>query len=128
VALYASYGLGNDSSKTGFDDKLAAQVFDKSLFDLYRRTLDSDNLDYDFFVQGNAFSLAKPIEIGAVTIEETRAKVSAVLTQNLAEDSTPVRRFVFSLIKTRGGWQIDDAFYDGKSVRAVWDKTIKEAN
>jgi hypothetical protein len=127
VALYASYGLGNDSTKTGFDDKLAAQVFDKSLFDLYRKTLDSDNLDYDFFVQGNAFSLAKPIEIGAVTIEGTKAKVAAVLTQKFAA-SAPVSHFVFSLVKGRDGWQIDDAFYDSKSVRAVWEKTIKGAN
>jgi hypothetical protein len=127
VALYASYGLGNDSTKTGFDDKLAAQVFNKSLFDLYRKTLNSDNLDYDFFVQGNAFSLVKPIEIGTVTIEGTRAKVAAVLTQKLA-DSAPVSRFLFSLVKSHDGWQIDDAFYDGKSVRAVWEKTIKEAN
>src|SRR5579863_2917336 len=82
-ALYASYGLGNDSSKNGFDDKLAADVFDKSLSELYRRAVNGNGLDDDFFVQGNAFSLVKPIEIGAVKVTGASASVSAVLTQNL---------------------------------------------
>jgi hypothetical protein len=127
IALYASYGIGDDSNKNGFDDKLAAQVFDKSLFELYQKTLNSDNLDYDFFVQGNAFSLTKPIEIGMVTIKGATAKVAAVLTQKFA-DSAPVSHFLFSLVKSRKGWQIDDALFEGKSVRAVWQQTIKGAD
>jgi hypothetical protein len=127
-ALYASYGLGSESGKNGFDDKLAAQVFDKSLASLYRRAVSSNGLDDDFFVQGNAFSLVKPIEISTVKIEGNRAAVSATLTQNLVGDKTPVRHFLFKLVKTNDGWQMDDAFFNHKSVRHAWADAIKNGD
>jgi hypothetical protein len=126
-ALYASYGLGGDSDKNRFDDKLAAQIFDKTLFSLYRRLIDSGTANSDFFVQGNNFSLAKPIEIDKVSVTGTKAKVSATLTQNLV-GAVPVHRFVFVVVKSEAGWQIDDAFCNGKSARDEWNAAIKSAN
>lgn len=125
-ALYASYRLGNQPDENGFDDKLAAQVFDKALLDLYRRAVESDALDSDFFVQGNNFSLVKPVEIDKVSITGTNAKVTATLTQNLV-GAQPIHHFVFVLVKSAAGWQLDDAFCKGESVREEWNSEIKSA-
>ena len=126
-ALYASYGWGSQPDKNGFDDKLAAQVFDKDLLNLYRRAVASDGLDDDFFVQGNNFSLVKPIEIGKASITGAKARVSATLTQNLI-GAVPVHHFIFVLVQSDAGWQLDDATCDGKSVRDEWNAAIKGSN
>ncbi len=126
-ALYASYGPGNDPPKNGFDDKLAAQVFDPSLLDLYQRVTKSGNMDDDFFVQGNDFSLTKPIEIRKVSVDGEAAQVSAVLTQNLAGQKSPTHYFVFKLVKSDNGWQIDNVYCNGTSVRDVWNGLLAKA-
>jgi hypothetical protein len=128
-ALYASYGIGDpvQTSKSGFNDKLAAQVLDQTLLDLYKRAADSGGMDVDFFIQGQDFSLAKPIEINQVSITGGKAQVSATLLQNdFANGRSTTNHFVFVLVKTTKGWLLDNAFYDGRSARDEWNAELKQ--
>ena len=61
-----AYGLGSNSGKNGLDETIAAKFFDHSLLSLYRSAL-KRGIDADFFVQGQDFSISKPIEIENTT-------------------------------------------------------------
>jgi ketosteroid isomerase-like protein len=128
-ALYATYGIGADSSASGFRDKDAAKVLSKSLLALYRRAVKSGNFDYDFFVQGQDFELVKPIEIAKVETRGEIAAIDAVLVQNTSDaNGKPAQRtdkFAFVVKKEAGRWRIDDASHDGKSVRRAWQDLIR---
>jgi hypothetical protein len=115
------YGLGPNSGKTGLDDALAVKFFDASLLALYRAAI-KRGIDSDSFVQGQDFSITKPIEIENVSIEGNRAKVSANLTQVFEPKSSFTNHFIFVLIDTSNGWRFDDAFCEGISLTDSWKK------
>lgn len=125
--LYAAYGVG-DSGGRGLGDRQAKALFSKALFALYRRAAKA-GLDDDFFVQGQDFNLAKPIEIMKVETTGDRAHVSATLTQKDADaNGKPKERidqFQFTLVREDGGWKIDDAVHGKDSVRKAWQATIR---
>jgi hypothetical protein len=129
--LYGAYGIGGNSGKTGLDEQLANRLFDPSLARLYRRAGESGGLEADFFVQGQDFSLARPIDITAVITRGNRATVAATLTQNWqTPDRKPtqsIHRFKFLLKKNAVGWQIYEVFCRGDSVTSEWEADIKEA-
>jgi hypothetical protein len=119
-SLYSSaYGLGPNSGKTGLDEGVAAKFFDDGLLSLYRRAL-KRGIDADFFVQGQDFSITKPIEIENVSTVGKRAKVSATLTQSFESKPLYVRHFIFVLVNTSSGWRFDDAFCGGQSLTDSW--------
>ena len=125
--LYATYGIGGNDSR-GFGEKEAKALFGKSLLALYRRA-SMAGLDADFFVQGQDFNLAKPVEIGKIEIDGDRAHVSATLTQNdidaKGQPKPRIDRFDFTLVRGADGWKIDDAAHGGTSVRKDWQATIR---
>jgi hypothetical protein len=126
-ALYANYGIGvqgPDSSKQGLDSTNMAPLFIKDVLNLYKRAIDSGGMDYDFFVQGQDFDLAKPIEINSVTVSGSTASISATLFQE--KPFTRVTHFRFSLVKQGGTWRVVDAFCRGSSVTSEWAAIIKE--
>lgn len=128
--IYSNYGLGDNSGLNGVDEQRAAKIFDPALLKLYERAIKSGGMDDDFFVQGQDFSLAKPIDITSVSIDGTSAKVSATLTQNDSNKVKPTLRidkFLFVLVKTRSGWLLSEAFCHGGSLTDEWRDTIKEA-
>ena len=81
--LYATYGTGAATTASGFRDQDAANLFSRSLLALYRRAAKA-GLDYDFFVQGQDFNLAKPLDVTRVDSNRDRATVSATLTTSAA--------------------------------------------
>ncbi len=125
--LYANFGVGGAAGKSGFSEKVATQLLTKSLLALYRKAVKAE-LDYDFFVQGNDFNLAKPIEIGAVVRVDDTATVAAILTQNVSDTGSKTRQktylFGFKLVQQDGRWRIDDATYKQTSLRREWQATI----
>jgi hypothetical protein len=131
-ALYGNYEIGPNSGKNGLTDQAAKQIFDKSLFALYERAVKSGAMDFDFFVQGQDFSLVKPIEIDSVSTAGTKAKVSATLTQSgLNRAGKPTIRqnhFIFALVNNGHSWKLDDAFCEGESFTDELAATIKEGN
>ena len=127
--LYSYYGIGPNSGQNGIDENKAVEVFDKSLLALYKRAADSGGLDADFFVQGQDFSLTKPVEITKVSVTGSRAKVSATLTQGFDEKAGKTLKknmFVFHLIKQNGGWLLDDAYCEGQSLTSELKADIKQ--
>ena len=125
--LYATYGIG-DSGGSGFGDKQTKALFSKALLALYRRAAKA-GLDYDFFVQGQDFSLARPIEITKVETTGDRAHVAATLVQKDSDaNGKPkerIDRFEFALVREAGGWKIDDAVHGKTTVRKEWQATIR---
>lgn len=125
--LYATYGIGGNDSR-GFGEKEAKALFGKSLLALYRRASKA-GLDADFFVQGQDFNLAKPVEIGKIGIDGDRARVAATLAQNDGDaNGKPkprIDRFEFMLVREDGAWKIDDASHGKTSVRKDWQATIR---
>ena len=128
--LYEGYGVGPNSETSGVNSRTASRFFDRKLLALYKRAVASEALDFDFFVNGQDFSLVKPIEINNISSTGTSATVAATLTQNDAKDGKPfIRRddFVFTLVNTAGGWRLHDATSGGKSVTDEWNAMIKGA-
>lgn len=125
--LYALYGIGSNDSR-GFGDGDARALFSKSLLALYRRASKA-GLDADFFVQGQDFNLAKPVEIGKTEIDGDRARVAATLTQNEVDarqkPKPRIDKFGFTLVRENGAWKIDDATHGKTSVRTDWQATIR---
>lgn len=125
--LYAAYGVGSNDSR-GFGEKDAKALLSKSLLVLYRRAAKA-GLDADFFVQGQDFNLAKPVEIGKTEIDGDRARIAATLTQTdvdaKGEPKTRVDRFDFTLVREADGWKIDDAAHGRTSVRKDWQATVR---
>lgn len=125
--LYATYGIGTNDSR-GFGGKEAAALLSTSLLALYRRASKA-GLDADFFVQGQDFNLARPVEIGKIEIDGDRARVAATLAQNDVDAKGKPRpridRFDFMLVREGGVWKIDDAAHGKTSVRKDWQSTIR---
>lgn len=125
--LYATYGVGANDSR-GFGDKDAKALLGKNLLALYQRAAKA-GLDADFFVQGQDFNLAKPVEIGKIEVDGDRARVAAILTQGdidaKGKPKPRVDRFEFMLVREGGAWKIDDALHGKTSVRKDWQATIR---
>lgn len=125
--LYATYGVGANESR-GFGEKDAKALFSKNLLALYQRASKA-GLDADFFVQGQDFDLAKPVEIGKIEIDGDRARLAAILTQNgvdaKGKQKPRVDRFEFMLVREGGAWKIDNASHGKTSVRKDWQTTIR---
>lgn len=125
--LYATYGTG-DSRAQGFSENDAATLLSTGLLAIYRRAAKA-GMDADFFVQGQDFNLAKPIDITEVEMSGDRARIAATLTQTDADASGKpkqrVDRFIFTLVRESGVWKIDDALHGKDSARASWQATIR---
>lgn len=129
-SLYQLYGIGSNSGKTGLDLDSARQLFDPALFKLYQAAYRGGALDFDFFVQGQDFDLKKPVEVTKTAAAGATARVWATLTQNGLGNGKPGERqdnFVFSLIRGKSGWQVDDVLCKGSSFREELAAEIKEA-
>ena len=130
--LYGYYGIGSNSGKTGLTEQNAAVVLTPALLTLYKKAVASGALDADFFVQGQDFSLVKPVEINKVAIVHSTANVSATLSQNdLDRKGNAIVRvdyFIFLLAKDNNGWRIYDAFCHGNSLTDEWEAAVKEGN
>jgi hypothetical protein len=130
VNLYAHYGIG-DSGATGFNEKVAGQLFDASLMKLYRAAIKAGAIDSDYFVQGQDFELKKPIEITGSSVTGDKARVSATLTQDFSgggKSEVSENKFVFSLVREGGGWRIDDAMTGKSSFRREMAEDMKAGN
>ena len=121
LALYQSYEGGS----LGLDDAVARRVFDERLFQLYRHTISTTNMDYDFFVQGQDFGLARPIEVMHVRKQNGSALVRARLTEKIGDGPTTIKTFSFNVVLEHGSWLIDNASYKGLTVRQAWSKMAR---
>lgn len=125
--LYAGYGVGDvpDLGRLGRRDP--ATLYSRSLLALYRRAAKA-GLDSDFFVQGQDFSLARPIDIDRVVVTGDKASVAVTLTSNIVDPKThrkQVDAFVFSTVKEGGRWRIDEARHGRDSLRRAWLAAIR---
>src|SRR5262249_43704168 len=97
------------------DDKIDGLAFDKALLKMYRKAQKDQNIDEDFFVQGQDYYIPKPIEVSEASIVGKKAKVSATVTLDDNDGNPPpkirVEKFVFMLVKENGNWKIDDVTY-----------------
>jgi hypothetical protein len=127
--LYASYGLGAGGSARGFDEKEAKELLDKALAQLFLKAAKAGAIEADFFVQGQDFSLTKPIDIDRVDARGSVATVYATLSQNdVRSNGKPyirTNRFRFLVAKRSDGWRITDAFTKRDSVSAEWKADLK---
>ena len=82
--LYSAYGVGDAGDPKGRPRQDPAATHSRPLLALYRRA-EKAGLDFDFFVQGQDFSLAKPIDIVEVATHGETASVVADLTSNFIE-------------------------------------------
>lgn len=127
-SLYASYGTGSDIRNRGLTEKKARALFTRALLSVYLRAAKSGNLDEDFFVQGQDFDLARPIDITGVKLVGISAEVSATLTQKIdavsGKSKVQIDLFKFFVKREGDSWRIDNAEQDGKTVRREWEKMI----
>ncbi len=125
--LYAAYGVGDAPDLGRLARQDPAALYSRSLLALYRRAAKA-GLDSDFFVQGQDFSLARPIDIDRVVVTGDKASVAATLTSNIVDPKShrkQVDAFVFSVVREGGLWRIDEARHGRDSLRRAWREAIR---
>ena len=117
--IYKSYGIGSNTDSTGLSDAGVNALFDEPLRELYNKAVKANAIGADFFVQGQDFSLIRPIEITNTATQGDQSTVSATLSQkDVDKKGKPIVRtnkFKFMLVKRQDGWRLKDASTGGES-------------